>query len=289
MMPLWKWILALVGGFILFDILYGVNYELFVDGMPDNIVVKPLIIFVGCAFMLCVYWRLSKAVEKRTFSDVQVRKLLPQVGKGFLLGVAFFVVFTFILWALGDYRVSSIHFDGKALFLSLMGFLVVAVGEEIPFRGIIFRLIDERWGAVWALVISCLAFGFAHIDNDNGSVWASLSIALAATESALYFYSKSLWLPIGVHWGWNFVQGNIFGFSVSGLDQKVSLITPAVSGPDLITGGAFGPEASVIMVALCMIVSAWLIYLGFKKRRADSPVGADETARQTEIPEQNQP
>jgi hypothetical protein len=77
---------------------------------------------------------------------------------------------------------------------------------------------------------------------------------------AAYKYSGTLWLPIGIHWAWNFTQGNIFGFEVSGKDLGASLLKSTVSGPDWLTGGAFGAEASVIPVLLGLILSAWYIW-----------------------------
>jgi len=281
-MPLWKWILALVAGFVFYDFYYVV-YGICIDGLPDNIVVKPLMTLFGCALVLCLYWRLSVLVEKRVSSDLRMHRLLPDVGKGLLLGLAFFVLFTLILWALGCYRISSVGIDWPALFLALVDFLFVAVCEEVIFRGTVYRLIENQWGSLFALTVSCLMFGFAHLWNDNASVWSSVAIALAATESALYFYSKSLWLPIGLHWGWNFVQGNVFGFPVSGMGFETTVITPGISGPDLITGGGFGPEASVFMVTISAVVSGWLIYRGIKKgkyvpvpRKNVLPAGASD-------------
>jgi len=77
---------------------------------------------------------------------------------------------------------------------------------------------------------------------------------------AAYKYSGTLWLPIGIHWAWNFTQGNIFGFEVSGNDAGASFLKSTVSGPDWLTGGAFGAEASVIPVFLGLILSAWYIW-----------------------------
>ncbi|MCR5351290.1 MAG: CPBP family intramembrane metalloprotease [Bacteroidales bacterium] len=263
--PLWKWLLILISGYVFFCLFYFISYGFLVEAMPDNIVVKPLMILAGCALTLCLYWRLSVLVEKRVTSDLIIHRLLPDIGKGVLLGFAFFVFFTLTLWILGYYHISCVEIEWSSLFLSLMGFLLVAVGEEVICRGIIYRLIENQWGSLFALAVSCFVFGFMHLWNDNASVWSSVAIALSATESALYFYSKSLWLPIGLHWGWNFVQGNVLGYPVSGVSRETSVFTPIISGPDMITGGGFGPEASIIMVIISMAVSAWLIYRGIKK------------------------
>lgn len=90
-----------------------------------------------------------------------------------------------------------------------------------------------------------------------------VSIAIAVEAGLLlgaaYKYSGTLWLPIGIHWGWNFFQGNIFGFAVSGGDAGSSLIQSSVQGPVILTGGAFGAEASVIAMVLGVLLSVWFI------------------------------
>ena len=101
-----------------------------------------------------------------------------------------------------------------------------------------------------------------HISNDNATLWSSLAIAIEAglLLGAIYKYSGTLWMPIGVHWAWNFSQGNIFGFKVSGTDAGSSLLYSDVSGSEWLTGGAFGAEASVIAVVVGAAVSAWLVW-----------------------------
>ena len=134
----------------------------------------------------------------------------------------------------------------------LMLFLAVAVGEEIFCRGIIFRMIDERWNTRAALIVSALFFGFGHLSNDNATWWSSLAIAIEAglLLAAAYKWSGTLWVPIGIHWAWNYVQGNVFGLAVSGINIGDGMLATSVNGPDIITGGAFGPEASIITVVL---------------------------------------
>jgi membrane protease YdiL (CAAX protease family) len=101
-----------------------------------------------------------------------------------------------------------------------------------------------------------------HITNPGGTLWASIAIAIEAglLLGAAYKWSGTLWLPIGIHWAWNFAQGNIFGFAVSGNQAGDSIIVSQVDGPAWLTGGAFGAEASVIAVVVGALASAWFIW-----------------------------
>jgi membrane protease YdiL (CAAX protease family) len=113
-----------------------------------------------------------------------------------------------------------------------------------------------------ALIVSSVIFGFIHITEPSATLWSSVSIAVEAglLLGAAYKYSGTLWFPIGIHWAWNFTQGNIVGFEVSGNDAGAALLKSTVSGPDWLTGGGFGAEASVIPVLLGLILSAWYIW-----------------------------
>ena len=145
---------------------------------------------------------------------------------------------------------------------------VDAYGNQIPSTGsVVFRWIDERWNTGVALLISALFFGWMHINNDNATWWSSLAIAIEAglLLGAAYKWSGTLWVPIGIHWAWNYTQGNIFGLAVSGTNAGTTMLNTTVGGPEIITGGAFGPEASIISVILGFLYT--LIFLGNRYRR----------------------
>ena len=164
------------------------------------------------------------------------------------------------------YEIEEYDFNIISLTGCFIFYLVIAVGEEIVFRGIIFRMIAERWNVAMALVVSSLLFGAMHIINPDASVWSSIAIAIEAglLLGAAYSFSGNLWLPIGIHWAWNFMEGNIFGFYVSGQPENYRLLTPSISGPDILTGGDFGPEASIIAVVFGIVLSARFIRLSYK-------------------------
>ena len=128
-----------------------------------------------------------------------------------------------------------------------------AVGEEIVLRGVVYRRLEERLGAALALLVSASVFGLMHAGNPGANWVSTLAIAL---ESGLllglaYAATRSLWLPIGLHFGWGFTEGGIFGAAVSG-GKYSGLIDAPLAGPPWVTGGAFGPEASVAALVISL-------------------------------------
>lgn len=261
-MPVWKWLLLLVAGFVLALILYGL-VQVAGDAVSGaDAWVFWLVSLVLSGAMLVLYALFVRWFEKHPARDIPLWMLAADTGKGFAVGMLFFVAVAAVMMLLGLYRVTDVGADRLSAVLSaFFMFLYVAVGEEIIFRGVLFRWIDEKWGFAAALVVSALLFGAMHIAQPGAGWWSSLAIAIEAglLLGAAYKWSGTLWLPIGIHWAWNFFQGNIFGFAVSGGDAGASLLHSETSGPDLLTGGAFGAEASVITVILGLLLSVWFI------------------------------
>lgn len=259
--PLWKWILLVTGGSVFFFIVYLLvaNIDLF----TDNSWVASILYIVGALINLAIYAGFVKLTEHRTVHELNIRRSYIDTPIGFAIGAVFMSVIAAILFCYGYYTpyANDVYFSDviKCLFL----YLLVSVGEEVMFRGILHRMISERFGLTAALIVSSLLFGFAHITNDNATIIAAVDIAIEAglLLGAAYELSRNLWLPIGIHWAWNFTQGNIYGFNVSGNYDEVSVFCSEISGPDIITGGEFGPEASVITAIFGLGLSALLLYI----------------------------
>ncbi|MGI4731006.1 MAG: CPBP family intramembrane glutamic endopeptidase [Janthinobacterium lividum] len=123
--------------------------------------------------------------------------------------------------------------------------------EELITRGLIFRLLEQWLGSWAALAVSAALFGAAHLANPNASWLAAVSIALEAgiMLGALYMLTRRLWAAIGLHMAWNFAQGGIYGIPVSGFAMP-GLLRDQPAGSALLTGGAFGAEASLPAVVI---------------------------------------
>ena len=247
--PLWIWILL----FIVAAFLSIIGYGLLISGYQGaDYFAHPSLTVVAAAIILGLYALFVRWMERHWPADLPLGKLVPHTLLGILVGFIIMVLVVSTIVAMGDATVTWKGFSVEKQFSVFMMFLAVAVGEEMIFRGVIFRWIDERWNTWVALLISAILFGWMHISNDNATWWSSLAIAVEAglLLGAAYKWSGSLWVPIGIHWAWNYTQGNIFGLAVSGSDAGETMLTTIVNGPDIITGGAFGPEASIISVIL---------------------------------------
>ncbi len=247
--PLWLWILLFIAAFILSI----VGYALAITGFEvGNYLSHPSLTIVTAVVTLGLYALFVRWIEGHWPTDLSLRRLIPHILLGLLVGLVFMVLVVSTIVASGYATIDWKGFSGERQFSVIMLFLAVAVGEEIMSRGVVFRWIDERWNTWVALLISAALFGWEHIGNDNATWWSSLAIAIEAglLLGAAYKWSGTLWVPIGIHWAWNYVQGNVFGLAVSGTNAGDSILVTTVNGPEIITGGAFGPEASIIAVLL---------------------------------------
>jgi membrane protease YdiL (CAAX protease family) len=191
-----------------------------------------------------------------------LRHLLIGLGAG----LAIFSVAVALAAALGVYRVS-----GEGDLSGLVPALIVsaifpAVSEELLFRGILFRWIEEFGGSWAALVLTSALFGCAHLLNPHASAIAAVGIAFEAGVmlGAAYMLTRSLWMPMGLHAAWNFAQGEIYDIPVSGTAVH-GMLDARLSGPPLLTGNGFGLEASLTAIVVATLFGLWLLWLAFKK------------------------
>jgi membrane protease YdiL (CAAX protease family) len=227
----------------------------------------PLTLVLGLAAAvasLYVYAQVVRRTERRAPDEVAVRA--AAFGRGLLIGAGMFTAVIVNIAFLGGYEIRG--WGSVAGAVALLGFTAVAVVvEELIFRGILFRIVEQRIGTRAALVLTGLLFGAAHLFNPHATVWSALAIAIAGgfMLAAAYAATRTLWLPIGVHFGWNFAQGGVFGASVSGTDGPQGLLDGVTSGPLLVSGGEFGPEASAYSVLAGVVVT--VLFLRLARRR----------------------
>jgi membrane protease YdiL (CAAX protease family) len=206
-------------------------------------------LIAGAATMVITlfgYAELVGRLEQRRTPEVGLDTARPQLIRGTLIGLGLFILTLGLIFMCNGYRLHGGSFGGMIANLGMM--LGIATIEELLFRGVLFRLVEQRWGTLIALIVSGALFGGLHLINKNATVWGALSIAASGglLAGAAYAATRSLWLPIGIHLGWNFAESGIFGATDSGSDQTVGgLLTGVPHGPAFFNGGAFGPEASI--------------------------------------------
>ena len=171
---------------------------------------------------------------------------------GLTIGALLMSAVIAVLAMLGSYHVVDVGWS-TGILAGLGAGVLAGFTEEILFRGILLRLIEGWLGTWWALAITSFLFGISHLGNAHATVFGAVAIALEAgiLLGACYLLTRRLWLAIGLYAAWNFVQGGIFGSDISGIGSGRGLIEARFTGPDLLTGGAMGIEASVVAVVLC--------------------------------------
>ncbi len=153
----------------------------------------------------------------------------------------------------------------------LIIFLIVGWQEELLSRGYHLQTLESGLNTFWAVLISSSVFGILHLGNPGASWISTLGILLAGLFLALpYLLTRQLWLSIGLHIGWNFFEGVVFGFQVSGLDT-FRLLRHTVSGPELWTGGAFGPEAGLLIIP-ALVLGSLLVFAYTKSARRSAGI-----------------
>lgn len=237
--------------------------------VPSSALVVRESILAAAAVMGLLF--VGRVIERREPKDFGLATVggLRDVAIGFLVGAVIMSLVVAVLAAGGWYRVTSIGVKGLtgAHFpIALLLFLMVGVFEEVLFRAIVFRISEEGLGSILALVLSSLIFGLVHLGNDNASLVAGVAIALEAGVllSAVYMFTRSVWMAVGIHWSWNFFEGPVFGTPVSG-NRFLLLIESELRGPTWLTGGAFGPEAGI--VALVVATGTGIYFLKKAKDR----------------------
>ena len=243
-----KWCFLFIGGSILFTIVYALA-TIPEHSIGNNWISGTLSFICGVLLLLMYRW-LVRSYEERKIEELSMQKCLKDTGIGFLWGMLMMAAVIGIFALCGWYKIIGCSFN-----------------VAFVYRGIMFRLLDSQFNLWVALILSAFLFGAAHIINPNATVVSTVGISLASGVlfGLLFKYYRTLWVPIGIHWSWNFVQGAVAGCPVSGGAPDYSILKSVTSGPELLTGGLFGPEASVITMVIGFVICVWIGIKLFKR------------------------
>jgi uncharacterized protein len=255
---------------------FQIGLEKLLSKLVENKVASDLIVgIVASVIALVSYLLLFKFYEKRKITEFSTNNIGRNLMLGLFLGVTLMSLTIFVIYLSGSYHIVAVNSISN-LIPALTMAISSAILEEILFRGILFRIIEEKLGSYIALLISALVFGLLHLLNPNSSLIVALGLSIQAglLLGVLYMYSRNLWLPIGIHFAWNFTLGGVWGASVSGVPLEKSLITSTIQGNKWVTGGQFGPEGSIQATIFCLIVTTLFFFLCYKQNKIQKPFWA---------------
>ncbi len=238
-------------------------------------ILGPLIFLISTLLASLI---MTRYVNRKPFTAIGLHiqsSMLRDFGNGFTQGLVM-MSGVFVI----EYSLGYAHLTWRSLeLLGLVGivayglvfFSIAAFAEEVLFRGYLFQTFVQGMTFLPAMIIMALFFAFAHRSNPNQTAFGLINVSLAAIWlSIAYMKTRSLWLPFGLHVSWNYSQTVIYSFPTSGIDfTKFQLGETVQSGPEWITGGAFGPEGGAL-ATLMLILSTWYI---LKSRTLSAPEG----------------
>ncbi|MBS0584176.1 MAG: CPBP family intramembrane metalloprotease [Proteobacteria bacterium] len=229
-----------------------------------------LLFALVAAVVACNAYNLYARLVAQRVAD----ELAPRRARGVLYGIALgalliaVVVATFLLTG-----VAKVGTGGAFALAGLPGVAVLAGAfEELVARGVVLRNLENVFGSAAAIVLSAALFAALHVGNPSATPLslAALAIEGGAMLGAVYVATRSLWWTAGIHAAWNFTQTGVFGIADSGHPGQ-GLLRTELAGPEWLTGGAFGIEASVLGVALCAIVAAGFLVLADRRGQWVAP------------------
>lgn len=244
-------------------LVFGLGMEAVAQSLPQQPVFLSLVQVVGACLVLGVYATLVKVGEARNPTELDLRAAPAGILAGLIIGLVMFSIVMAIMFGFGLYRfeyrgpTSAWHGAGLAIQSGIL--------EEVLVRGIVLRLMWRAFGPLTAFILSAVLFGAGHVGNPGATLFTTACIAIEAGVMLGSFYALTgrLWVSIGVHAGWNFTQGYLFGAAVSGGDFGNAIATSTANDQfsKWLTGGAFGPEASLPSFVVCVAVGTLVLWL----------------------------
>lgn len=230
--------------------------------------IKALVLVAG-------YWACVRYWERRPVREFSVSGAGAETLAGLLIGGLLFSCVVAVLTLLGAYSLTSVGTLGElgAVLVSMAPRIAAgALIEELLFRLVLLRLLERSFGIAWALAISSLLFGLAHLGNAGATplIGVLLGLELGLLFGAAYLLTRRIWMCAALHFAWNFVQGAVFSIAVSGQSGE-SWLHGTLAGPAWLSGGAFGAEGSVVAVVLCLAMTGVLLGLAYRRGRFNSP------------------
>ncbi len=229
--------------------------------------VRSLAVTIGMGLLaMAIYVGYGKLIERREVSELSLPGMGREWAIGALIGAGLFTACVLILIVLGIYRVEGLNpwtflIPGVAMALS------AGVFEELVFRGVLFRSVEDLFGSWISVAVSSFVFGAVHLLNPEATLAGAVYVGIEAglLLAAAYLVTRRLWISIGAHMAWNYTENAIFSSVVSGSINDPGLIRSTIEGPDLLTGGSFGLESSVFALVLCTTAGVIMMIIAARR------------------------
>lgn len=212
---------------------------------------------LGAVAAVGVYWVVMRRLARRATPEIARRGAARHALLGSAIGLGFIAAAAALIAAFGGYSFSWAHHGVLSTVASVVAVQAgAAVTEELVFRGVALQAIEQRWGSKVAVAVTGLFFGAAHLANPGATLWSGLAIAIEAGVmlGAAFLWRRSIWLVVGVHFAWNTAE-QLLGVPVSGHAPDARLWNVHISGSQLLAGGSFGLEASVVPVVIGLLLA----------------------------------
>lgn len=224
-------------------------------------------ISIGMALVaIAIYIAWGKLIERRAVTELS----LPGAGRewaiGGLIGIGLYTGCVLLLMAFGMFRIEGLNPLSYMIPAAAMA-MKSSVFEELVFRGALFKSVEDMAGSWIAILVSSLVFGFLHLLNPDATVAGAAYIAIEAglLLAAAYLVTRRLWMAIGFHMLWNYVQSAVYSGIVSGGVALPGLLQQKTEGPTFFTGGSFGMEQSIFALILCTTTGVVMLVIAMRR------------------------
>lgn len=230
--------------------------------LVQNLVPKEMRIvwhhLLAAAMCLAGYRFYVRRFEQRDAGEVSLRAAAPDLLRGLGIGAAISAAVVAILAATGSLAIAGGE-HWSAVLKPLSEQTMVAVMEELLFRAVLFRIVEARWGTLTSLLVNVLLFAVAHLSNEHVTALALLNTGIAGLAlCAGWLLTRKLWLPVGMHFGWNYLFDGVLGVPVSGHAAR-GWMHAQLSGPEWLSGGTYGVEGSLVTLLVWGAAAAWML------------------------------
>lgn len=237
-----------------------------IDAFKDNPPAGVAIAIAMALAVMAVYVAWGRLIERREVSELSLPGAGREWAAGGLIGVSLYTACVLLLMLVGMYQIEGLNPFSYMIPAAAMA-IKSSVFEELLFRGVLFRSVEQMAGSWIAIIVSSLVFGFIHLLNPEATIAGAVYIAVEAglLLAALYLVTRRLWMAIGYHMIWNYVQLAVFSGIVSGGVALPGLFQARIEGPTFYTGGSFGMEQSVFALILCTITGIVMMVIAIRR------------------------